>query len=120
MSDHKPTFSCRMCNGCCEQRVPWTATDIARVARAGKLNGAKFFRTEGGKYYEKAWRDKYTVRVPCSFLGAGNKCTIRDVRPDICRNYSDVDYNLGRSEFIGCALFQRVMMRHWAKTQARV
>lgn len=80
---------CLICANCCKTTGPlFTKMDIERIS--------KFFRQKPQQFidaYLKVDEDNDFVlkKVPCSFLGADNYCSIYDVRPKACREFPHTD-----------------------------
>lgn len=80
---------CLTCANCCKTTGPlFTKADIERIS--------KFFRQKPQQFidaYLKVDEDNDFVlqKVPCSFLGADNYCSIYDVRPKACREFPHTD-----------------------------
>jgi Fe-S-cluster containining protein len=90
---HQEAFNivdCTKCANCCRTlRVLVTDEDIARIARHLGMAPDEFIAT----YLERDEKEGgyLTKTTPCPFLGADNKCTIYDVRPEKCRGYPFTD-----------------------------
>jgi Fe-S-cluster containining protein len=90
---HREVFQivdCTRCANCCRTLSPFlTDEDIDRIADHLSLTKADFIT----KYLE--WDEEeqqYRTRTtPCPLLGADNKCTVYDVRPETCREYPYTD-----------------------------
>ncbi|SDE08252.1 hypothetical protein SAMN05421636_103178 [Pricia antarctica] len=80
---------CLECANCCKTTGPlFTNADIERIA--------KHFRQKPQVFIEQHLRidednDYVLQRVPCTFLGADNYCSIYDVRPKACREFPHTD-----------------------------
>ena len=80
---------CLECANCCKTTGPlFTDKDIDRIS--------KFFRLKPQQFIEKYLRideenDYVLQRVPCTFLGTDNYCSIYDVRPKACREFPHTD-----------------------------
>lgn len=79
------SFDCLSCANCCKTTGPlFTDADITRISRhLGMKEGAfteQYLRIDEDE-------DFVLQSVPCSFLGADNRCSIYDVRPKACREY---------------------------------
>ncbi|MGB6153790.1 MAG: YkgJ family cysteine cluster protein [Pricia sp.] len=80
---------CLECANCCKTTGPlFTNADIERIA--------KHFRQKPQAFIEQHLRidednDYVLQRVPCTFLGADNYCSIYDVRPKACREFPHTD-----------------------------
>jgi Fe-S-cluster containining protein len=89
---HEEAFEnidCLKCANCCSGTGPLiTQKDIERIA--------KFKRLRPGEFVEKFLRidedqDYVFKKLPCSFLGEDNYCSIYEVRPKACREYPHTD-----------------------------
>ncbi|WP_299430259.1 YkgJ family cysteine cluster protein [uncultured Maribacter sp.] len=80
---------CLECANCCKTTGPlFTNTDVERIA--------KHFRQKPQKFIENYLRvdednDYVLQKVPCTFLGADNYCSIYNVRPKACREFPHTD-----------------------------
>lgn len=89
---HEAAFrrtDCLLCANCCKTTGPlFTSADIERIARYLRMKPGKFIDE-----YLKVDEDKdYVLReLPCSFLGADNRCGIYEVRPKACREFPHTD-----------------------------
>lgn len=80
---------CLECANCCKTTGPlFTTADVDRIAKFFKMKPSKFeeqfLRTDEDK-------DLVLQELPCTFLGADNKCAIYEVRPKACREYPHTD-----------------------------
>ena len=76
---------CLSCANCCKTTGPlFLKQDIARISKVIGLKPAQF-----EKKYLRIDEDNDWVlqKVPCSFLGADDACTIYDVRPNSCQEF---------------------------------
>ena len=76
---------CLSCANCCKTTGPlFLKQDIARISKVIGLKPAQF-----EKKYLRIDEDNDWVlqKVPCSFLGADDDCTIYDVRPKACQEF---------------------------------
>ncbi|KXK39665.1 MAG: YkgJ family cysteine cluster protein [Saprospiraceae bacterium] len=82
-------IDCLQCAHCCKTIPPLvTSSDIKRIASFLKTTPKQFTR----KYVITDIDGEQTFsNVPCVFLGADNKCTIYEVRPEACRRYPHTD-----------------------------
>jgi len=80
---------CLQCANCCKTTGPlFTDKDIYRIARHFKMKEQQFVE----RYLRLDEDNDYVLqRVPCSFLGADNYCSIYDVRPKACREFPHTD-----------------------------
>ena len=80
---------CLACANCCKTTGPlFTDKDIERIS--------KFFRLKPQQFIDQYLRidedDDYVLqRVPCTFLGVDNYCSIYDVHPKACREFPHTD-----------------------------
>lgn len=80
---------CLDCANCCKTTGPlFTNADIERISRHLRMKPGKFIDT-----YLRVDEDGDHVlqQVPCTFLGADNRCFIYEVRPKACREYPHTD-----------------------------
>jgi len=80
---------CLACANCCKTTGPlFTEKDIVRVAKYLRLKPQAFT-----DQYLRIDEDKDWVlqQLPCTFLGADNRCSIYDVRPKACREFPHTD-----------------------------
>lgn len=90
---HREAFSiidCTKCANCCKVVGPlFTDEDVARAALHLGLEEAVF----KAKYLKKCEDEEgwESNRLPCPFLGSGNRCTVYDVRPTVCAEYPCTD-----------------------------
>lgn len=89
---HVNAFSCTdclQCANCCKTTGPlFTNKDIDRISKHLNLKPTSFINQylnidEDGDYVLQ--------KVPCSFLGIDNYCSIYDVRPKACAEYPHTD-----------------------------
>ena len=89
---HEKEFNrtdCLDCANCCKTTGPmFTTKDIERIA--------KYFRQKPQQFIDTYLRidednDYVLQRVPCTFLGADNYCSIYDVRPKACSEFPHTD-----------------------------
>lgn len=85
---HKEAFEkidCLSCGNCCKKLQPTVdSEDIARISTHLNLSKEAFIE----KYLvTDPFGDPEMKQVPCSFLGADNKCSIYEIRPTTCRSY---------------------------------
>jgi len=89
---HEEVFACTdclQCANCCKTTGPlFTQKDIERIAGHFKVKPGQFV-----EQYLKVDEDHDYVlqKVPCTFLGADNYCSIYEVRPKACREYPHTD-----------------------------
>ena len=78
-------IDCLQCANCCKTlQIVVDQKDIVRLAAHLKMNVAQFVRT-----YVVVAEDgvKLLKSNPCALLGADNKCTVYEVRPQACRDF---------------------------------
>ena len=82
-------FDCLDCANCCKTTGPlFTQKDINRIASQLKLSPIQFIN----KYLRVDEDNDYILqKVPCSFLGEDNYCSIYEFRPKACREYPHTD-----------------------------
>ena len=81
---------CTKCANCCRTLRPvFTGEDIARIAGHLGTPRDEFITA----YLERDEEEgRYRINItPYPFLGADNKCTIYDVRPEKCQGYPFTD-----------------------------
>ncbi len=78
-------INCLECANCCKIAQPvFEKQDVKRIARHFSMTEEAFI----GKYLKADPDYEYfTKKLPCTFLGDDNKCTIYEVRPMGCRTY---------------------------------
>ena len=76
---------CLSCANCCKTTGPrFTSNDIDRLAKNFRLKPAQFI----DKYLHIDEDNDFVLNeLPCTFLGADNRCSVYDIRPDACREY---------------------------------
>lgn len=89
---HQAEFNktkCLDCANCCKTTGPlFTNADIVRISRSLKLKPQQFIDT----YLRIDEENDFVLkRVPCSFLGADNYCSIYSVRPKACQEFPHTD-----------------------------
>jgi Fe-S-cluster containining protein len=89
---HQQAFQiidCTRCANCCRtMSVRLNRADIERIAGRLGMNPAEF--TE--KYLQPSDVEELEIASkPCPFLGANDRCTIYEFRPDCCREYPHTD-----------------------------
>lgn len=76
---------CLTCANCCKTTGPlFTDKDVRRIAKHLRIKEQKFIETYLRVDDEN---DMVLQKVPCSFLGADNYCSIYDIRPKACREF---------------------------------
>ena len=80
---------CLECANCCKTTGPlFTNADIERISKHFRLKPQRFIET----YLRLDEENDYVLKkVPCTFLGADNHCSIYDVRPKACREFPHTD-----------------------------
>jgi Fe-S-cluster containining protein len=82
-------IDCTRCANCCKTMRPGVSDeDVERISARLGLSGEAFREAylavnELGEYEMKT--------VPCPFLGADDRCTIYEVRPEACREFPHTD-----------------------------
>jgi Fe-S-cluster containining protein len=89
---HEEVFACTdclKCANCCKTTGPlFTSSDIKRISSKLKLSEKEFVQ----KYLRKDEdNDMVLQKVPCTFLGEDNHCSIYEFRPKACREYPHTD-----------------------------
>jgi Fe-S-cluster containining protein len=89
---HREAFSiidCTQCANCCKTIHPLlTEEDIQRIARHLGMDESAF----QAEYLEADEDGGFKMKdLPCSFLGADNRCKIYEVRPANCVEYPYTD-----------------------------
>ena len=89
---HDEVFDCTdclKCANCCTTTGPlFTDKDISRTASHLRIRPSEFVE----KYLRiDEDRDFILKSVPCAFLGKDNYCSIYDVRPKACREFSHTE-----------------------------
>ena len=89
---HVEAFSCidcLKCANCCKTTGPlFTDKDITRIAKHLKLKPGQFIE----QYLRLDEENDYVLqKVPCTFLGTDNYCSIYDVRPKACAEFPHTD-----------------------------
>mgnify|MGYP006277661381 CR=1 FL=1 len=81
---------CKLCGRCCYMEIPVTLLDIHRIAKHKKVSAEIIFR----KIVNERLSQKSSVfmiqknrKGACIFLGIDQKCTIHEVKPNICSFY---------------------------------
>ena len=89
---HDDEFSrtdCLKCANCCKTTGPlFTDKDIARISKHFKMKEHQFISQF---LHLDEDNDHVLQRVPCTFLGTDNYCSIYDVRPKACREFPHTD-----------------------------
>jgi len=83
---------CGQCGAeCCDRSTPFTADDIKAIK-------SKHRKTLRGVKVIPAGKETFTLEKQgnkqCIFLGEDKRCTVYDVRPEICRDFGDKPYCL--------------------------
>ena len=80
---------CLACANCCKTSGPlFTEKDIVRIAKHLRMKPQAF--TEQYLRIDED-RDWVLQELPCTFLGADNRCSIYEVRPKACREFPHTD-----------------------------
>ncbi len=78
-------IDCTACANCCKTlQIVVDNKDIARLAAHVGSSVRDFTRRYIGVADDKS---KYFNATPCPFLGADNRCTVYEHRPQACRDY---------------------------------
>ncbi len=80
---------CLECANCCKTTGPlFTDKDIERISKHFKMKPQQFIN----QYLRIDEESDYVLqRVPCTFLGADNYCSIYGVRPKACSEFPHTD-----------------------------
>ncbi len=80
---------CLQCANCCKTTGPlFTNADIERISKHLRLKPQIFIE----RYLRVDEENDHVLqKVPCTFLGADNYCSIYDVRPKACREFPHTD-----------------------------
>ena len=80
---------CLTCANCCKTTGPlFTDKDIGRISKHFKQKPQQFIN----QYLRVDEDNDYVLqKVPCSFLGVDNYCSIYEVRPKACREFPHTD-----------------------------
>lgn len=80
---------CLKCANCCKTTGPlFTAADIERISKYLRQRPQQFI----SRYLRIDEDNDYVLqKVPCTFLGPDNYCSIYDVRPKACREFPHTD-----------------------------
>lgn len=82
-------YKCTQCGECCKTcDAQLTDDDIVRICKHLKIGFDGFY----DRYMNKSHLNNYLIS-PCPFL-KDNKCSIYDVRPDVCKIYPFADNTL--------------------------
>jgi len=78
-------IDCLACGNCCRTlQIVVDDNDIQRLARRLTMTPQQFSR----QYVRIAPdRTKHFIATPCSFLGADNRCSVYEDRPQACRDF---------------------------------
>jgi Fe-S-cluster containining protein len=77
-------IDCTRCAHCCKTMRPAVnADDIERIAVRLELSLDEF----AAAYLSEDGEGQRIKAAPCPFLGGDDRCTIYDVRPQVCREY---------------------------------
>lgn len=82
-------FDCLTCANCCKTTSPiFRDVDIERLARHLRLKPGAFI----AEYLHLDDEQHYVLNTaPCPFLGADNRCSVYENRPQACREYPHTD-----------------------------
>ncbi|MCL6296536.1 YkgJ family cysteine cluster protein [Jejuia spongiicola] len=80
---------CLACANCCKTTGPlFTDKDINRISKHFKQKPQQFIN----QFLRVDEDNDYVLqKVPCTFLGADNYCSIYEVRPKACREFPHTD-----------------------------
>ncbi|WP_396635437.1 YkgJ family cysteine cluster protein [Maribacter sp. R77961] len=80
---------CLTCANCCKTTGPlFTNADVERIAKHFRMKPQKFI----AQYLRMDEEYDFVLqKVPCTFLGADNHCSIYEVRPKACREFPHTD-----------------------------
>lgn len=82
-------IDCTKCANCCKILGPlFTEADISRIAKHFRMRLPVF---EDMYLRVDEDNDKVFKSMPCPFLGEDNLCSIYDIRPKACREFSHTD-----------------------------
>ena len=85
---HNETFQnidCLNCANCCKTTGPlFLPSDIKRISKRLKMKPIEF---EANYLRVDEDNDRVLQQVPCTFLGADNRCLIYEDRPKACREF---------------------------------
>ena len=82
-------IDCTTCANCCRTlQIVVDNKDIARLSKQLGLSVRAFAERYVGEAED---RTKHFVTTPCPFLGADNRCTVYEDRPQACRDYPYLD-----------------------------
>ncbi len=89
---HEEAFekiNCLQCANCCKSYSPrFKPPDIRRISKYLQMKETEFIQN----YLQMDEEGDYVAKTaPCPFLGAGNLCSIYDVRPSDCERYPYTD-----------------------------
>lgn len=85
---HEQAFQivdCTRCANCCKSlQAKFNDEDIQRISNHLDMSPDEFV----DEYLEKDKEGAFRIRTkPCPFLGEDDRCTIYDIRPEVCRAY---------------------------------
>lgn len=83
---YREEFPCEMCGRCCHQaRIVVQPHEVDRISRAAGIPLHEFV----GDYLVRASDGRLLMRrtAPCAFLGADNRCTVWEDRPEVCDDF---------------------------------
>ncbi|MEL6918685.1 MAG: YkgJ family cysteine cluster protein [Bacteroidota bacterium] len=80
---------CLECANCCKTTGPlFTNADIERISKYFRMKPKQFIHA----YLKVDEENDYVLqKLPCSFLGTDNYCSIYEVRPKACREFPHTD-----------------------------
>ncbi len=79
---------CTLCANCCKKLIPgFNDEDINRISTHLQITRKEFLK----KYLKKNSEKEYEMKqAPCLFL-KDNKCSIYEIRPEVCRKYPRIN-----------------------------
>ena len=108
---------CRQCGSeCCDITTPFTASDIKIIKTKYRkaLRGVKMVHSVGDAYMlEKRGNSQ------CVFLGDDKRCSIYEVRPEICRDFGDKPYCLCAYNGLSSIPTDKQKLKHLASEAQR-
>lgn len=78
-------IDCLECANCCKTMTPtYTKNDLVRISAHFNMTPKEF---KSKWLYKDETGDWMNVSTPCQFLGADNKCSIYEIRPEDCAGF---------------------------------
>lgn len=84
-SDVSGQIDCTTCANCC--KTLQIVVDNADIRRLAAIKGMSFREFSRKHVREAPDKTKHLASTPCMFLGADNRCTIYEDRPQACRDF---------------------------------